>query len=169
MIGLAAFLFMAWAVHTSGYSFAAPTRLREHAGFRMIADEVRRFGAGAVALVQPRILAIQGLFAALYLLIGGTVLYLAVRGLGIGHVSFWQALAVYLFGLAFALISPVPLDIGVLEVSGVGALVASGVSETDAAGVMLLNRVLRIGAAMAIALIAVVVWRGELRAAFQEL
>src|SRR5919202_6033409 len=52
------------------------------------------------ALVQPRNLAIQVLFAALYLLIGGTVLYLAVRGLGIGHVSFWQALAV-IFSLAF--------------------------------------------------------------------
>jgi membrane protein YdbS with pleckstrin-like domain len=47
VIGLAAFLFMAWAVHTSGYSCAAPTRLWEHAGFRMIADEVRRFCAGA--------------------------------------------------------------------------------------------------------------------------
>jgi hypothetical protein len=69
VIELAAFLFMAWAVHTFECSFAAPTRLREHAGFRTIADEVRRFRAGAVALVQPRILAIQVL-------------------------SFWQALAV---------------------------------------------------------------------------
>ena len=41
VIELAAFLFMAWAVHASGCSFAAPTRLREHAGFRTIADEVR--------------------------------------------------------------------------------------------------------------------------------
>jgi hypothetical protein len=48
VIELAAFLFMAWAVHASGCSFAAPTRLREHAGFRTIADEVRRFRAGAV-------------------------------------------------------------------------------------------------------------------------
>jgi uncharacterized membrane protein YbhN (UPF0104 family) len=118
--------------------------------------------------VQPRILAIQGLFAALYLLIGGTVLYLAVRGLGIGHVSFWQALAVYFFSLAFALITPIPLDIGLLEVSGVGAMVALGVDETAAVGVMLINRVLSIGASVAIALVAVVVLHGELRTAFQE-
>ena len=121
-----------------------------------------------MALVQPRILAIQGLFTALDLLIGGTVLYLAVRGLGIGHVSFWQALDVYFFSLAFVLITPIPLDLGLIEVSGVGALVALGVDETAAVGVMLINRVLSIGASVAIALVAVVVLRGELRTAFQE-
>ena len=134
----------------------------------MITDEVRRFRAGAVALVQPRILALQVLFAALDLLVGGTVLYLAVRGLGIGHVSFWQALDVSCFSLAFALISPIPLDIGLIEVSGVGALVALGLDETAAVGVMRINRVLSIGASVAVTLVMVVVLHGELRTAFQE-
>jgi uncharacterized membrane protein YbhN (UPF0104 family) len=84
-------------------------------------------------------------------------------------VSFWQTLAVYFFGLAFALITPIPLDIGLLEVRSVGALVALGVDETAAVGVMLINRVLSIGASVAIALVVVVVLRGELRTAFQEL
>ena len=96
------------------------------------------------------------------------VLYLAVRGLGIGHLSFWQALAVYLFSLAFALITPIPLDIGSIEVSGVSALVALGVDEMAAMGVMLINRVLSIGASVAIALVVVLVLQGERRTAFQE-
>ena len=72
--------------------------------------------------MQPRNLAIQVLFAALYLLIGGTVLYLAVRGLGIGHVSFWQALDVYFFSLAFVLITPIPLDLGLIALIAVTML-----------------------------------------------
>ena len=81
-------------------------------------------------------------------------------------MSFWQALAVYLFNLAFALITPIPLNIGPIEVSGVGALVTLGVDETAAVGVMLINRVLSIGASMAIALVVVLVLHGELRRAF---
>ena len=72
----------------------------------------------------------------------------------------------YLFRLAFALITPIPLDIGPIEVSGVGALVALGVDERAAVGVMLINRVLTIGASVAIALVVVLVLHGELRTAF---
>ena len=168
VIGLALFLVLVWAMHRSRYALAAPAWLRERRSFRLVAEELRRFRAGAGALLQARILAVQGLLGALYLIVAGTVLYLVVRGLGIGHVSLWEALAVYFFGLGFALISPIPLDIGVLEVSGVGALLAVGVSEPDAVGVMLLNRALRTATPLAIALVVVVILRDEVRAALRE-
>jgi uncharacterized membrane protein YbhN (UPF0104 family) len=47
-------------------------------------------------------------------------------------------------------------------------LVALGVDEKAAVGVMLINRVLSIGASVAIALVVVVVLRRDLRTTFQE-
>lgn len=167
-IGLALFLLLVWAVHASGQAVAAPAWLRERARFRLLAEEFRLFRAGAAVLVRPRVLAAQSLLGALYLSVAGTVLYLVVRGPGIGHVSVWEAPAVYFFGLGFALISPIPLDIGVLEVSGVGALLAVGVSEPDAVGVMLLNRALRTATPLVMALAVFVLLRDELRAALWE-
>jgi uncharacterized protein (TIRG00374 family) len=168
VIGLALFLFLVWAVHRSGYALAARAWLRQRTSFRRLAEALRGFRMGAGALLHPRVLAVQSLLGALYVIVAGAVLYLVVRGLGIGHVSLWEALALYFFGLGFTLISPIPLDIGVLEVSGVGALLAVGMSEPDAVGVMLLNRALRTATPLAIALVVVVILRDEVRAAVRE-
>jgi uncharacterized protein (TIRG00374 family) len=134
---------------------------------RTIAEEFRRFRASAVVLVQPRILTVEGLLGAGYIIIGGAILYLVVRGLGVGHVSFWQVLAVYCFSLATAQLSPVPMDLGVIEASGVGAFLAIGVSESTAVGIMLINRVLSVGATLVMALVAMVILRDEAQAALR--
>lgn len=70
--------------------------------------------------------------------------------------------------LGFALISPIPLDIGALEVSGVGALLTVGVSEPGAVGVILLNRALRTATPLVMALVVFVLLRDELRAVLGE-
>jgi uncharacterized membrane protein YbhN (UPF0104 family) len=159
--GLAVFLAVVWVVRRSGYVPRVPRRLMQHPGMRTVVDEVRHFRASAVALVQPRILAVQGLLGAGYMVIGGAMLFLVARGIGAGHVSFGQVLAVSCFSLAVAQISPVPMDLGVIEASGVGALMVIGVSESTALGIMLINRVLNVGATLAMALIALVVLRDE--------
>jgi hypothetical protein len=100
--GLAVFLGAIWAVRRSGYAPRAPRWLRQHPGVNAIADEVGRFRAGALMLVRPRILTVESALGAGYIVIGGAVLYLIVRGLGVGHVSFGQVLAAYCFSLAIA-------------------------------------------------------------------
>ncbi|MGH2390665.1 MAG: hypothetical protein ACRDIE_20890, partial [Chloroflexota bacterium] len=102
------------------------------------------------------------------LILAGGALYVVVHGLGVGGASFRQVLAAYFFSLAFSLIFPLPVDIGVLEVSAVGAFLATGISRNDAVASVLVNRVLSIGSAIVIALLAMLVLHGELRAALGQ-
>jgi uncharacterized membrane protein YbhN (UPF0104 family) len=118
-------------------------------------------------LFHPRILVIETLLGAIYVTLAGAALYLVVRGLGVTGVSFGAVLAVSYFSLGFSLIVPLPLDIGVIEVSAVGAFLAVGVGKADAVGAVLINRALSIAIALLIALVGLIVWRDELRAALR--
>src|ERR687888_436544 len=168
IIGLAVFVPTAWAVHLLHYRGRLPAWVTRHRRARAVLDEVRPFRVGAAALGHPRVLARGGLLGALYLILGGSALYLVLRGLGIDSVSWWQVLAVYFFTLAVALIVPLPVDIGVDEVGGVAALLVIGVDPPAAVGAMLLLRMLSIGTALAIALATIVVVRDEFRALLRE-
>lgn len=167
VIGVAAFLLLAWAYHRWHRSGRAPRWMRQHKAMRKVIEEFKQFREGAVDLFHPRIIVIETLFSAAYLMIAGAALFIVVRGLDIGTVTFWQVLSVYFFSLAFSLIFPLPVDIGVIEVSAVGAFLAVGVSKNSAVGAVLINRVLSIGSAFAIALIVLIVLHGEFRAALR--
>ncbi len=168
IVGVAAFLLGAWAYHKLHHAGRAPKWIREHKAMVKALDELQRFKEGAADLFHPRILLIEALLSAVYLILAGAALYIVVRGLGIGAASFWQVLAVYFFSLAFSLIFPLPVDIGVLEVSAVGAFLAIGVDRNSAVGIVLINRLLSIGSAIVIALVAMSVLHGEFRAAFSR-
>ena len=168
IIGLAVFVPTAWAVHLLHYRGRLPAWVTRHRRARAALDEVRQFRVGAAALVHPRVLARGGLLGALYLILGGSALYLVLRGLGIESVSWWEVLAVYFFTLAVALIVPLPVDIGVDEVGGVAALLVIGVDAPAAVGAMLLMRMLSIGTALVIALATIVVVRDEFWALLRE-
>jgi uncharacterized membrane protein YbhN (UPF0104 family) len=121
------------------------------------------------------VLAIAVPLGALYLALGGLLLYVVSRGLsesqpntGLGNISVFDAIAAYFFSLAFALIFPLPIDIGTTEVSGTGVFLAEGAPKFAAVSVMLINRVLSIGAAIAIAAVSMIFLRDELRLALQE-
>lgn len=85
-------------------------------------------------------------------------------------MSCTEALAVYFFSLAFSLMLPIPVDVGVLEIGGVGAFLAIGIQggKNAAVGAMLINRVLSIIASVAIAAVVMLIFRGELRAVLRE-
>jgi uncharacterized membrane protein YbhN (UPF0104 family) len=76
-----------------------------------------------------------------------------------------EGLGVYAFSLAVGLFAPLPLDLGVIEASGVGALVACGIDPGVAVAAMLLQRALSSGVAMLVAGGATLVCRTERRAA----
>ncbi len=119
-----------------------PRWLTSNPRLRWLVEEAGHFREASMLLGHPRLLAIQAGLGALYLAIGGTGLYVILQGLGLHQISLPQALGVYAFSLAVGLLAPLPLDLGVIEVSGVGALVASGVPQSLAVSAMLLQRVL---------------------------
>jgi len=157
-----------WAFHHFHHAGRTPKWVQEHKALQKALDELNQFRQGAAALLHPRILGLGIALGALYLVIAGAGLYVVVRGLGIESITLPQALAVYFFSLAFSLIVPIPIDIGILEVSGVGAFIATGLDRNPAVGAMLINRILSIGASLAIALIVIAVLHDELRAALQH-
>ncbi|MBF6592481.1 MAG: flippase-like domain-containing protein [Ktedonobacterales bacterium] len=152
VLGTLAFGLGAWGVHRFHRARGLPRWILEHRLARTAAEELRRFREGVIDLLHPRVLATAIALGTVYLLLGGSALYLVIHGLGL-HVSLWQAWAVYFFSLAFSLIFPLPVDIGVLEVSATGALLAEGVSRTPAVGVVLINRVLSLASSLLIAVI----------------
>jgi len=167
--GTALFILAAWAYHRFHEHARTPKWIREHKTMRKALEEFKQFQEGASQLLHPRVLITAAGLSAAYLITAGAALYLVVRGLGIGGVSFPEALSVYFFSLAFSLIIPIPIDIGVLEFSGVGAFLAIGIhgGKTAAVGVMLINRVLSIGASLAIAVVVLSIFHGEFRAALR--
>ena len=166
ILGTAAFLLAAWAYHRFHQHARTPRWIREHKAMRKAIDEFKELRTGAADLFHPRVLLIAVVLSAVYLLIAATGLYMVVRGLGIGGASLTETLAVYFFSLAFSLIFPIPVDIGVLEVSGVGAFLAIGIQggKSAAVGAVLINRVLSIIASLAIAALVMLIFHGEFRA-----
>ena len=68
----------------------------------------------------------------------------------------------------FGSIFPLPVDVGVAEISGVGAFLAIGVDKSAAAGAMLVMRAVSIGVGLVVALIAILVLNDEFRASLRE-
>ena len=168
IIGVLVFAIIAFAVSRIHESPRVPQWVRTHKFWLRVLDELRQFKSGAEDILQPKPVAIMFSLGAVYLIIGGAALYLVALGLGVTSVSLWDVLAVYFFSLAFALIFPLPIDIGVAELSGTGAFLALGVSRADAVSVVLIYRALSIGSAIAIALVGMIFMRDELRRALQE-
>lgn len=170
ILGVAACLLAAWAYHRFHQHARTPRWIREHKTLRTAMNELKDLRAGAADLVHPRVLLVATLLSGGYLITAGAGLFVVVRGLDIGGVSFPEALAASFFSLAVSLIIPIPVDVGIMELSGVGAFLAIGLQGgTNAAvGAMLLNRLLSIIASLAIAGVVMLTFRGELRAALRD-
>lgn len=156
-----------WLARKLVHIHAGPSWIIEHKQLRAAWSELKEFSAGARDLLHARAMFSALALGLTYLIIAGSALYLAIRGLGVGIVSYPDALAVYFFSLAVGLIFPLPIDLGVTEVSGVGALLELGVDRNTAIGIMLINRVLTLGASIAIALFVGAILHDELRVALQ--
>jgi uncharacterized protein (TIRG00374 family) len=136
--------------------------------FQWAVQQGKTFGQGARAFVTPKRLAIGLALSALYLAAAGTQYFIVIRALGNQTMSYWDGLAAYLFSLGVGLILPVPTDIGVQEITGVGALKALGLKTTQAVSVSILFRILNLVSSIVIALITFVVLHKEFRDAFSS-
>ena len=88
-------------------------------------------------------------------------------GLGLHGIGFTQALVVYAFALGAGLIIPVPIDLGLTELSGLAALMAFGVPRADALTVMLLQRLVSSTLTGGISLAGLAVLRRHVAAALR--
>jgi uncharacterized membrane protein YbhN (UPF0104 family) len=167
LIGGSIFLALVGLVYRYRRAIRVPGWLARSKPYRAVRGELEQFGHGAAALVQPRVIAVEAALAACYLVLAGAALYVVVVALGVGRISLGQAVAVYLASLAFALTFPIPFDLGAIEVSAVGAFLALGLDNSTSVGIVLINRALSIGVAMAVALIVTLILPGELRAALR--
>jgi len=163
-LGLAAAALVGGALYAGRDAVHAPRWMERRKSMRALIAGIKTFREGASDLLRPRLLILVTALGAVYLTIAGAALYVVAHGLGLGAVTVTQVLAVYFFSLAIGLLIPIPVDIGLTEVSGVGAFLAIDANKNAAVGVMLLNRVLSIVAALLIALVAAVFLRAEFRA-----
>jgi len=129
--------------------------LRHRKFAESLAAEFQRFRAGTAALARPRILAVTMLLSVLYVLIAGTGLWVVVLALGITGVSFWQAVGVSCFGLAFYVV------LGSLEAADVGAFAGIGVTKSAAVSAVLVNRALSVGITLTLAAFVMAILRDE--------
>ncbi len=163
------FALVIWALVKYTHGPHRPEWVAQRQSLNKIADEFARFREGVVDLMNPRALAITLACSTTYLVFGGAALYVVVRGLSIPNATFAESLAVYFFSLAMALMIPLPIDIGVIEVSGLGAFIAIGVEHNAAISATIANRILSILASIVIAAIVVAVLRGEAAVLFKHM
>ncbi|MEO7002589.1 MAG: lysylphosphatidylglycerol synthase transmembrane domain-containing protein [Ktedonobacterales bacterium] len=143
-----------------------PTWMTRHKSLRTVLEEFRRFREGARDILHLRTMVVAVALGALYLTIAALALYIVTLGLNI-PVLLTGTLSVYFLSLAVGLIFPLPVDIGILELSMLGAFVALGVSRNAALGASLVNRVLSIASSLVIALVVVAILYPELRKALR--
>ena len=167
VVGLTVFVCFVVIVYRLEKNSDPPEWMTRHRFTRTLLNELGRFRRGVAALVRPRPLATQATLCAAYLCSAAAGLYMLALGLSVDQLSFWQMLGIFAFSLTAGLILPLPVDLGVVELSGAGALAASGVSKEVAVSIMLLNRLLNVGSAIAIAAIGTLFLRTELREALR--
>ena len=90
-----------------------------------------------------------------------------LAALGISGIGLNEALVVYCFALGVGLIIPIPIDLGLTELSGLAVLVAFGVTRADALTVMLMQRVLSSVLTGGIAIISLFLLRRQVAAALR--
>jgi uncharacterized membrane protein YbhN (UPF0104 family) len=100
------------------------------------------FATSASTLLRPRALLPALAFSAAYIVCAAMGLWAIAGALGISAIGPREALVVYCFALIIGLVVPIPIDLGLTELSGLAALIAFGVNRADALTIMLLQRVL---------------------------
>lgn len=104
---------------------------------------------------------------ALYMLIYAIDLYAILRAVGVSSVSFADTIGIYAAVVLAVVLIPIPTEMGITEVTGLGALVAYGIPRAEAAVVMLSLRLLATGMTILIAGLILLIlhneWRHDLR------
>jgi uncharacterized membrane protein YbhN (UPF0104 family) len=164
--GLAVFVGLLGIWNVVGRRLRLPRAMAMHPRAHWLANQVHYFAVGARRLRAPRVLLAGFALSTVALAASGSAYAILLRGVGAGGVSYWYAIAAYLFGLGSGLILPTPTELGVSELTGLGALRAAGAPVTEAAATVLLFRLLLMGTVILAALVTFLVMRHEVAMLF---
>jgi uncharacterized membrane protein YbhN (UPF0104 family) len=148
--GLLVGLAVAWLI-VYGAVWAAGRRLRPSHWVlrsrlgRALVRIIREAASGIGRLLRPGLLRPLATTSG-YLLILVAVLWLALDALGFGWLGIGAAVSVVVITNLVNVMLPIPVELGITEITGVGILAAWGVDPRDAAIAMLGYRVLTTGA-----------------------
>ena len=133
-----------------------------HPRLRRLRDLVEEFLHSGGELVTVRT---SRSFAptAIYMLCYAIDLYVMIRAVDVPGISFVDTLSIYGFIVLVTILIPIPGELGVTELSGVGVLVAYGVAASKAAVIMLGLRILGTGFTIVQSGVILVALRGQLR------
>jgi uncharacterized membrane protein YbhN (UPF0104 family) len=143
------------------------TASRRRPRLRAVSAWYAGFIGSADSLLCLRALGPAAALSAAYIAVAALELWAIAAGLGLHGLGFAQALVVYAFALGAGLIIPVPIDLGLTELSGLAALMACGVPRADALTVMLLQRLVSSTLTGGISLAGLAVLRRHVAAALQ--
>jgi uncharacterized membrane protein YbhN (UPF0104 family) len=115
-------------------------------------------------LLRPRAIGVAAALCAGYIACAALELWAIVAALSIPGIGLHEALVVYAFALGLELTIPIPTDLGLMEISGLAALMAYGMPRADALTVMLIQRILSTILVSGIAGVSLVLLRGHLAA-----
>ncbi|MGI5861147.1 MAG: lysylphosphatidylglycerol synthase domain-containing protein [Myxococcales bacterium] len=131
------------------------SRRARQQGERLVTRGVRfrKLGEGLVALLKgirmliaPVPLLAGALLSVSYLLLIALVYFVVARAVGIADFTFEAAVTVYFFGLAVTLLlGPISTQLGVIEATSLGAMLACGFPRDQALVLLLVVRVLWMG------------------------
>ena len=113
-------------------------------------------------LLRPQAIGVAAALCAGYIACAALALWVIVAALSIPSIGLGEALCVYTFALGLELTIPIPTDLGLMEVSGLAALMAYGMPRADALTVMLIQRILSTILISIIAGVSFVLLRGHL-------
>jgi uncharacterized membrane protein YbhN (UPF0104 family) len=130
-----------------------PSWLTRRRWMRSALVELQRCGVGLRLLAHPRTLLLGTVLCAAYIATASAALLAVLHGLGDFSLSYAQVAGVYSFTLAFALIEPSPMDLGILELGGVAALLVVGADPTTAVAAMLISRLFSVAVSLSVAAI----------------
>jgi uncharacterized membrane protein YbhN (UPF0104 family) len=133
-----------------------------HPGLRRVRDLVEAFLQAGGELLAGRTLW-PLLPTAVYMLCYVVDLYVMIQAVGVHDISFVDTIAIYCFTVLVTILIPIPGEIGVTELSGVGVLIAYGVPAAKAAVIVLGLRILATGFTILQSGAILAVLRGEFK------
>jgi uncharacterized membrane protein YbhN (UPF0104 family) len=110
----------------------------------LIIDEFLTAGGELISLRTVRAI----VPTAIYMLIYAIILYAVIHAAGANQITFADTLGIYAILVLAVIMVPIPTEIGITEFTGLGALLAYGLSSSTAAIVMVSFRILSTGATL---------------------
>lgn len=168
LIGATTFCLLVWLSYLIFRGKPAPIWTERFSLSRLLIRELRQLRSGAERLWQPSVIITGLAICTVYVLAAGSSLYAITVGLQAAAIGWSGTIAVYCFSLAFALIEPSPVDLGILEAGGVAAFLVLGVDRNVAISAMLVSRILGIFTALALMAAALLYFRRDVKQLWKE-